>query len=353
MRVAIGSCLLLVAAPLSFAESAVAAPAAAAAPVELGTAAEFSVLAGAGVSNSGSATVLALDLGLSPAGVIAGFPPGTARAIHDKDTTAGTAQEDRQAAYDAVVAQTGGTPFAGDQAGAIFKPGIHSSAAAFTNTGTIVLDADGDPGAVFVFQIGAALSSAASSKVVLTDGALAHNVYWQVVGAVSLGAGVKWVGTLLGAGAVAFGEGASIKGRILTPGTVALANTPVTKPIDDLTAPLVAVDGGAARATNDPTPVVTGTTDEPAGRVVKVAVAGQSLATTAGPGGVWAVSATTLSAGAHTSGRHGHRSLRQHGDRVADAHRGPGRTGRHGRRWCLERHEGHHPDHHRDHQRAR
>lgn len=300
-RVSLAATLVLVAGPLTI-DARAATPvamASAASAVDLGTAASFSVLAGTGVSNTGSASVLALDLGLSPAGVIAGFPPGTARAIHDKDAAAATAQEDRQTAYDAVVAQTGGTPFAGDQAGAVFTPGLYTSAAAVTNTGTITLDANGDPGALFVFQIGAAMSPAAASKVVLSDGALAHNVYWQVNGAVALGAGAKWFGTILTTGAVALGEGASLKGRILTSSTVALANSPVTQPIDDLTAPLVGVDGGAARATNDPTPMVTGTTDEPSGRPVQVTVAGQTLATTVAPGGVWAVSATTLTAGPH------------------------------------------------------
>jgi hypothetical protein len=302
-RVVIGACALLVVAPFATGSAATAAPPqqAVASPVDLGTAAGYSVLAGAGVSNTGSATVLALDLGLSPTGVIAGFPPGTVTGvIHDKDAAAETAQGDRQAAYDAVVAQTGGTPFAGDLAGAIFKPGLHTSAAAITNTGTIVLDADGDPGAIFVFQIGAALSSAAASKVLLADGALAHNVYWQVTGAVSLGAGVKWVGTILGAGAVAFGEAASIKGRVMTPTTVALANSPVTKPIDDLTAPIVGIDGGPTRSTNDTTPMITGTTDEPAGRPVTVTVGGQTLRSTVLPGGAWALSATTLTPGPHT-----------------------------------------------------
>ena len=79
-------------------------------------------------------------------------------------------------------AQTSTSTFTGDQAGVTFHPGVHTTAAAFTNTGTITLDADGDSSAVFVFQIGAALSSAAASKVVLTDGALANNVFWQVVG---------------------------------------------------------------------------------------------------------------------------------------------------------------------------
>lgn len=294
-RASVGACALLLAGALvAIPSESSAAPATF---VDLGSAASYSVLAGAGVSNTGTATVLALDLGLSPSGLIAGFPPGTTLgAIHDKDAAAETAQEDRQSAYDVAAGQLGGTPFAGDQAGATFKPGVHTSSAAFTNTGTLTLDADGDASAVFVFQIGAALSSAAASKVVLTDGALANNVYWQVLGAVSLGAGAKFVGTLLAAGAVSFGEGASIKGRVLTPGTVALANSPVTRPIDDLTAPIVTIGGGPTSETNDTTPAIWGTTDEAAGGTVTVTVAGQTLTTGVGVGGAWSVGAATLAA---------------------------------------------------------
>lgn len=305
-RVAIGALALLVATPFAPASAAPApsagAPASlgAATFIDLGTAETYAVLAGAGVSNTGAATVLAGDLGLSPGGVIAGFPPGTTQGtIHDKDADAEQAQSDRQAAYDDALGQASTATFAGDQAGKIFKPGVHTSAAAVTNTGTITLDADGDSGAVFVFQIGGALSSAAATKVVLTDGALANNVYFQVVGAVSLGAGAKFVGTLLSQGAVSFGEGASLKGRALTPGTVALANSPVTEPKDDLTAPAVTVDGGATRSTNDTTPSISGTTDDPAGRPVTVTVAGQTLTTTVRDGGLWAVGAASLAEGPH------------------------------------------------------
>lgn len=301
-RVALGLSVVLVVGPLSTAPSADAA--ADTPTVVLGAAGLYSVLAGAGVTSTGTATVLAKDLGLSPTGTITGFPPGTVvGATHDKDQAAEAAQADRQSAYDQVAGLTSTDAFAGDQAGKTFKPGVHTSAAAFTNTGTMTLDADGDPGAVFVFQVGAALSSAAATKVVLTDGALANNVYWQVVGAVSMGAGAKFVGTFLAAGAVAFGEGASLKGRVLTPGTVTLANTPVTEPKDDLTAPVVSIDGGAARSTNDTTPMVSGTTDEPAGRPVTVTLdgpTGQVLTTKVGAAGAWAVSATTLAEGPHT-----------------------------------------------------
>ena len=74
---AIGASAFLVAAQIATLPASFAAPpaaaVAAATSVDLGTAAGYSVLGGTGVSNTG-ATVLALDLGLSPAGVIAGFP---------------------------------------------------------------------------------------------------------------------------------------------------------------------------------------------------------------------------------------------------------------------------------------
>ena len=299
-RVAIGACALLVFAPLVAGSPATAAaPAhAAAGPVSLGSAAGYSVLAGPSIANTGAGTVLALDLGVT--GTLAGFPPGTVTGTTRVGTPeVATAQDDRQTAYDAVAAQAGGTAFAGDQAGKTYTPGLYTTAAAITNTGTITLDAAGDPSARFVFQIGAALSSAASTKVVLANGALANNVYWQVVGAVALGANVKWVGTILGAGVVSFGDGASLKGRVLTPSTVALANSPITKPIDDLTAPLVTIAGGPARSTNDATPSISGTTDEPGTPLVTVTIGSQTL-TGHASAGVWALSADTLTAGPHT-----------------------------------------------------
>ena len=268
--------------------------------VDLGTAATYSVLAGTGVANTGAGTVLAGDLGLSPTGAITGFPPGTVNGtIHDKDAAAETAQSDRADAYADAAGQASTSTFAGDQAGVTFHPGVHTSAAAVSNTGTITLDADGDSSAVFVFQVGGALAPAAASKVVLTDGALANNVYWQVVGAISLGAGAKFVGTLLGAAAITFGDGASIKGRALGAATVTVTNSPFTEPKDDLTAPIVAIDGGATRSTNDMTPSISGTTDEPVGRAVTVTVGGQTLNGTVGEGGVWSVSAGGLTSGPH------------------------------------------------------
>jgi hypothetical protein len=304
-RAAVATAALLVGAQVATVSVASAQPSAGTPPtgaafVDLGTAATYSILAGTGVANTGAGTVLSGDLGLSPSGAIAGFGPGTVNGTtHDKDNAAATAQSDRAAAYAAAAAEPNSTAISGDQAGVTFHPGVYSSAAAFSNTGVMTLDADANPSAVFVFQIGAAMSPAAGSEVKLTDGALANNVFWQVTGAVSLGAGAKYVGTLLGAGAITFGDGASIKGRALTPGSIAVTNSPFTQPIDDLTAPLLTIDGGATASTNDTTPPISGTTDEAPGSSVTVAVGGQTLNASVVAGGAWAVSAGALSLGAH------------------------------------------------------
>jgi ice-binding like protein/Big-like domain-containing protein len=301
-RVALGASLLLVLGPLGLgAQPATAAPGGATF-VDLGVASTYSVLGGAGVTSTGG-TDLALNLGLSATGTITGFGSGLGvvhGTIHDKDAAAAAAQTARNKAYGAAAGQDPIDEISGDLGGKTFLPGVHHSTAAVTNSTTITLDAQGDSSAVFVFQVDAALSAAANATVELANGALANNVFWQVVGAVSLGAGAHYAGTFLGAGAVSFGEGASLKGRILTPSTVTLANSAITQPIDDLTKPVVTINGGAAAATNDTTPTISGTTDEPAGQSVTVTVAGQTLTATVGVGGVWGVSTTTLSEGPHT-----------------------------------------------------
>ena len=200
-------------------------------PVNLRTTAPFSVLAGAvGVSNTLSTTV-AGDLGVSPGAVVVGFPPGeVAGAVHAGDDPAAQAQTDLTLAYNDADHRIPHTQFAGDLNGRTFGPGVHRTAAALTLTGTLTLDGENDPAAVFIIQVDAALNTAADSQVNLINGASAANVYWQVLGAVGTGADSTFAGTILAAGAISLGDGTEVTGRALSKGGVTLANSTITAP---------------------------------------------------------------------------------------------------------------------------
>ncbi|AMT81062.1 antifreeze protein [Arthrobacter alpinus] len=103
---------------------------------------------------------------------------------HSSDLNAAQAKSDLLSAYNDAAGRVPTAPdFAGDQNGKTFTPGIYHTAAAFTLTGTLTLDGQGDPNAVFIFQVDAALNTAAGSTITLVNGAQAPNVFWQVLGA--------------------------------------------------------------------------------------------------------------------------------------------------------------------------
>jgi LPXTG-motif cell wall-anchored protein len=195
--------------------------------VVLGTAATYSVLASTGVVNT-LETSLSGDLGLSSSGTISGFPPGVVSGTtNDKNSAAAQAETDRLAAYNDASGRTPTTTFSGDQNGNTFGPGVHSTAAAFSLTGEMILDGEGDSGAIFIFQVAAALNTAAGSEVTLTGDALPENVFWQVNGAAGIGANSSFAGTILAAGAITLGNGVTLKGKALSGGTVTLCDDTV------------------------------------------------------------------------------------------------------------------------------
>jgi hypothetical protein len=202
-------------------------------PVGLGTAGSFAVLAGAGVTNSGP-TVVNGDLGTSPNPSITGFPPGVVNgAIHPADAVALQAKNDLTTAFnDAagrtpftnVAAQLGGTP--------PFLPGVYRSPT-FQITGTLTLDAQGDPNAVFIFQTGAGgttLNTASNSAVNLINGAQACNVFWQIGSSATLGTASFFVGNIFAAISISANTGAVIQGRLLAEsGAVTLLTNQITR----------------------------------------------------------------------------------------------------------------------------
>ena len=262
--------------------------------VNLGQASTYAVLSGASVANTVNAvgapyTTLRGDLGVSANVQPTGFPPGVVTGTTRVGSSAAPAYADLVAAYNDVAGLTGGTAIAGDLAGVTFVPGLYSAAAAISDTGTVTLDGGGDPNAVFVFQIGAALSTAAGAEIVLTNGASASHVFWQVDGAAAVGANAGFVGTLMAHDAIAIGAGTAVNGRALAlTGAVSLnSNEFYSAP------PVVTISGGAIAITNDPTPTIGGTTDVEAPGLVTVTIAGQTLTATPS-GGTWSVNPTIL-----------------------------------------------------------
>jgi hypothetical protein len=197
-------------------------------PVALGSAATFSVLAGTSVVNTGTST-LSGNLGISPATAVSGFEPGTyAGTLHAGDGIASAARSALDAAITDASGRASHTVFTGDLTGRTFNRGVHHTSAAFALTGTLTLDARGDPNAVFIFQAGAAFNTAAASAVTLVNGAQASNVFWVVKDAAVLGANSTFAGNLMAGGAITIGEAATVRGQVLTPASVTLANNAFT-----------------------------------------------------------------------------------------------------------------------------
>jgi hypothetical protein len=123
--------------------------------------------------------------------------------------------------------------------GETLLPGVYSTGAASSINGSLILDAQGDPNALFIFKIGGALSATAGTTIILANGALAANVIWIANGAASLAAGTTMNGTVIGYdGAVSMGAGCILNGRLLSNigavsiyGTIA-TNIPESLPTD-------------------------------------------------------------------------------------------------------------------------
>ncbi|MDP8909912.1 MAG: ice-binding family protein, partial [Chloroflexota bacterium] len=268
--------------------------------VDLGRASTYAVLSGVSVGNTVNAagaphTTLRGDLGVKPATQPTGFPPGLVNGtINVGNAAAAEAHADLVAAYDDVAGRAGGTALAGDLIGLTLAPGLHSSAAAVANTGTVTLDGGGDPNAVFVFKIGGAFTMAAGARVTLTNGARASRVFWQVNGAAAVGANARFAGTLMALDALAVGAGTEVNGRALARnGAVSLdSNEFYSSP------PVVTIAGGATAITTDTTPTISGTTDVVAPGVVTVAIAGQTLTATPSDG-AWSVTSAILANGTY------------------------------------------------------
>jgi hypothetical protein len=197
-------------ASMLLASAALAAPA----TVGLGTAASFSVLAGTTVTNTGPTTMFG-DLGLSPGSSVTGAPVVLGQT-HVADAVAIEAKNSLTTAYnDAAGRPTEGSAGT-DLAGQTFTAGVRTaSSSLLLSSGSVILDAQGDPNAVFIFRIGSTLITGSNTTVQLINGAQACNVFWQVGSSATLGTGTRFVGTVMAAETITANTAATIHGRLL------------------------------------------------------------------------------------------------------------------------------------------
>jgi len=170
------------------------------------------------VANTGFTTVNG-DLGLSPGSAVTGFPPGIITGTqHVSDPTANQAQLDLTIAYNDAAGRTvGAITVAGNLGGLTLPPGLYKSTSSLEiSSGDLTLDAQGDANAVFIFQIASTLTTTAGRQVILSGGAKAANVYWQVGTSATLGTTSVFKGTIMADQSITLTTGANLEGRALT-----------------------------------------------------------------------------------------------------------------------------------------
>ncbi len=187
---------------------------AAQAQVGLGTAASFAVLAGETITNTGPTTITG-DVGLHPGAAVTGFNTVTLNgAQHVADAVALKAKDDLVTAYGDAAGRGPVTAVPTELGGTTLMAGVYGSDT-LGLTGTLTLDAEGDSGAVFIFQAGSTLITAPDSSVALVNGASACNVYWQIGSSATLDTATSFKGTILALTSIGLKTGAALEGRAL------------------------------------------------------------------------------------------------------------------------------------------
>jgi hypothetical protein len=213
------------------------------APVDLGSLSTFVAVAGAGLSNSNSsgATILNGDVGLSPTGTCTSdgvtcssanlIVNGTLYVI-DPAGVAAQAKTDLIAAYVDATSRPPGETVA-DLSGRVLPPGVYTSASSLLVAvgGVVTLDGQGDSNAVWIFQVGSALTINNNVQILTINGARATNVFWAVGSSSTIGTNVTFQGSVLAQASNSVGTDSTVLGRLLcTTGAITLLSNTITLP---------------------------------------------------------------------------------------------------------------------------
>jgi hypothetical protein len=191
--------------------------------VDLKSASGFAALAAAGIVNTGN-TVLTGDIGSYPTTTINGFPPGIFSGTnHMGDVTTQAAMADLTTAYNDAAGRTATATIPTELGSATLTAGVYNSASGtFAITGTLVLDAQDNANAVFIFQTATTLITESSSSITLINGAVWTNVFWKVGSSATLGASSTLEGTILAHTSITVNNNTTVHGHLFA-GAVALS----------------------------------------------------------------------------------------------------------------------------------
>jgi hypothetical protein len=187
-------------------------------PGTLATLETFAVIAGTTVTVTGANTTIVGDVGVSPGAAITGMPVGqpTGGSIHAGDGVAAGAQSNLTSLYNNLAGRTCGTDLTGEDLGDMtLTPGVYCFDTSAGLTGTLTLNGQGNPAAVFVIRIGSTLTTATNAVVNLTGEAQAANVFWQVGSSATLGTGTAFQGNIVALTSITINAGSSLVGRAL------------------------------------------------------------------------------------------------------------------------------------------
>ncbi|MFT5875622.1 MAG: hypothetical protein ACI8WT_004616 [Clostridium sp.] len=223
------------------------------APVNLGTAGDYAILSKTGISTVPNSHVTG-NIGVSPidSTAITGFSltldattefsrstqlVGKAYAPDYASPTPSnltTAVSNMETAYtDAAGRAPDYTElYTGDISGQTLTAGVYK-----WGTGVLINDdvyLSGDANDVFIFQIGKGITQASHTKIILTGGVQAKNIFWQSAQTVEVGTGAHFEGIVLGKTNISMGTKASINGRLLAQTAVTLIKSTVVAPANEL-----------------------------------------------------------------------------------------------------------------------
>ncbi len=202
----------------------------------LGSLTNFALYTAVGaVSNVGPLTYITGNVGTN-LGAMTGFPTssisGGSAMVANFQT--GQAAMDVQTVYAALkkysCTTTSLAPAMGG--GITLAPGVYCFGGAASVASDVYLDGQRDPASVFIFKINGALTTAATSRVMLINGAQSDHVFWQVNGAASFAAQSVFSGIIVAAGALDLSDGVTLNGKgFSTVGAISTYNTQITSAI--------------------------------------------------------------------------------------------------------------------------